>query len=1466
MKDQILKIAKVKSEKEFYKKYPTEEAFMKAHGKAFKKAAMGAKMVNDQLHQLTDFGNPPQAQVGTYVGGQADRPFSPVPFNDILSNVHATNTGLSKEELARQNASGKVNPQAAPQKGNDLGLLNEIPGIIKELEDGGEVDSAQWGTGLLGSPIDFATPTAMAIASLFGNKSAGTKTASTKQADNKSADVAAQPSAKYINVVDPRKTMMTTGKPLRPNVDLLGGKYTTELLGPVLTYAKTLGATKEDLENLAAMSFQETKWGYGKTKKNPKGLVDPNIGHTKGNWKGNDQAERFVNAYFEKMKVADRLKITDPIMRLQVYNGTDKLTQDTEKKYHGFKMKKIYGVDIPPEGIDVKKNPLYGKQVTDIKKNVLGQSPEFVRYLDSTYNAPIQKRREMGGEIDKAQNGLDTSGIGQLLGKAFEPKGGVGSGLVDMFGGDSKKIMNVGPKGALMKGAKDPITGIAADAKGFGAGAAAAGMGIVDAAPQILQGIGQIEKQHGEIAKANQFSKVSNLTASAAESKPDVAKRRYVRPEDSLVQPGQSNNPQGVGTNYLSAENGAEIQNTYAPEDIYVGLGYEPLDESNLKQYQSGGRKHLSSERIETSSHGVPGLAIRDIYQNPNMTQDTAYSYDSPTAMLKYETNGGKPYAFVGGRGGFNSSQPDSLAKYKDVLSSPFERITDLKSGERVATATERLARGNYENGGNIPTAEFGEYFQDSGQASIGKGVGSAIGSAFFGPLGGKVGGFLGGVAGNLLGGVDDARKLQHFQDLGKQNTERAAWAQGSQAIHAQNANVMKDGGYTDDDHAWVSNGWQPQVITQFGGHSMKDLLQPPHDADMLRAGGHLQSYTPPSAEAMYTGRDQYAMGGEIKTTWGGKAETMSYNPYLPGTGETVMFKGQSHDETDGKGRSGIGVKYGNGGMTDYAQNGGNEPDADVEVERNEPAAELVDPQTGEKNLVVYGNMKIPDYGVKEIGDKKAKGKKFKHYAADLSKQEAKHNKTIEKATELVNNSNGNDPFDQLSLNAGKAMIMGANAKLKNIAEKKKIAATVQNAILDTAEEFGVESDGLAKGKLRPIKDPSIGRDGKKLKKAQNGLPLLGQLQGLSDEEILDPKYPERMAALRAYMSGNKKVPYQNAVMSGTPTFSPFEVPTLGRRPLRTKIPYDPKAVQEIVKMDRPKIPTVPASAIDQSKLAKHLADLQALKPAKGTGKERDEKTGWQGLADTVLSAYPFFRPTNQMPLDPGQLMGEMYALGNNQEEGVKAQTFQPMLDQPYDISLQDQLNAIDSQSRAAILAAGQDPAAQSYIMAQAADAKNKVLGEQFRMNQVNKAQVYQANRQALNQAQLQNLGILDTQYVRQETGKSKTKAQTIEALNSISDKIAKSKLENRTVGVMENMYNYRFDPQGRAYNINSPYQFAIPQLGIADPSLTDNGLKDGTVPVYDNKGNIMAYKVVQPTKTAAKKRNGSIVKAIKNL
>jgi hypothetical protein len=247
----------------------------------------------------------------------------------------------------------------------------------------------------------------------------------------------------------------------------------------------------------------------------------------------------------------------------------------------------------------------------------------------------------------------------------------------------------------------------------------------------------------------------------------------------------------------------------------------------------------------------------------------------------------------------------------------------------------------------------------------------------------------------------------------------------------------------------------------------------------------------------------------------------------------------------------------------------------------------------------------------------------------------------------------------------------------------------------------------------------------------------------------------------------------------------------------------------------------------------------------------------------------PFLRPTNQRPLDPRQLAPEMLALATNQLEPVYAQSFQPMLqDQPSRISLQDQINAIDSQSRAAIRAAGQNPSAQSMIMAQRLEAKNKVLGEQTRINAANKMQTYDKNRAILNDAQLKNLQILDNQYVRQAQARSNTKAQTLEALKSIAAKTAQNKLENRTLNTYENMYNYRFSPSGVAFNTNAPAQFNIPGAGGIE-GLSDLD-KDKIKELYervvskDKTGNITGSK--EKTRTTRQRRNGAIVQALKNL
>jgi hypothetical protein len=182
-----------------------------------------------------------------------------------------------------------------------------------------------------------------------------------------------------LNIVDPRKKMATTNQPLRPNVDLLTGNYSSNHLDKLMQEAKRQGLSKQDMINLSAMGFQETKWGRS----------DGNIGHVLSNFKGDDYYQQFINAYKEKMKEADRLGITDPAMRFQVYNGLGTITPKTEKKYHGYEMQKIYGVPIPKGGISMKKNPLYGKQVIDVRDNVLAENPEYVQYLDSIYKAPV---------------------------------------------------------------------------------------------------------------------------------------------------------------------------------------------------------------------------------------------------------------------------------------------------------------------------------------------------------------------------------------------------------------------------------------------------------------------------------------------------------------------------------------------------------------------------------------------------------------------------------------------------------------------------------------------------------------------------------------------------------------------------------------------------------------------------------------------------------------------------------------------------------------------------------------------------------------------------------------------------------------------------------------------------------------------------------------------------------------------
>ena len=648
-----------------------------------------------------------------------------------------------------------------------------------------------------------------------------------------------------------------------------------------------------------------------------------------------------------------------------------------------------------------------------------------------------------------------------------------------------------------------------------------------------------------------------------------------------------------------------------------------------------------------------------------------------------------------------------------------------------------------------------------SGGGKIGGGIGSVAGTLLGGPVGGMIGKFAGQTIGNVLD--KKAEKTKKFQDQTDQNITAMALGQGAQGLQGQNASYMRDGG--------IAN---PQIINQFGNYKLSQLLQPDPTMDTLRAGGHLKNYTPPSERAMYTGREQFAMGGDLETHWGGYAEPMSYNPYLPEGGETVMFRGKSHDESDGRGNTGIGITYG---------------DSPVEVERGEPAVQLRNGSDGDNSLTVYGNLMIPKMGAEMIGVPKAAGKKFKNYVADLSKTEQKQNKLIDKSVTELDNLDVNNPYDLLKFKSYEANMFGANANLKMIADEKIKLANLQSAINDTAEEYGFEADALAKGRVKQAKK------GASIKKAQAGVTNLSPVDVTGSD-------------LR------KKI---------KPDFS-------------IKLPENLK---------------------EDSKKA--LRELKPLFP-----KTNEEEFNWMNVVNQIL---PYVRPTDAEALDPRQLSGEMLALAQNQLEPVQAQTLQPQLNTPYDISLQDIINENEADYRAAQRMIGYNPAALAALNAQKYQANQKVLGEQFRLNQGMRDKVFAENRNLLNQSNLQNLGILDQQYGRQQQALSNTKATAQAALNSISAKYLQNQAENRTLQTYENLYNYRFDPRFRAGNMNPLAEFAPQGSGMGGGSPYGNLSSD------EYKMLALQQELIEKQKQKLEKsnkpkpvKNGALVKAIKSM
>jgi hypothetical protein len=738
----------------------------------------------------------------------------------------------------------------------------------------------------------------------------------------------------------------------------------------------------------------------------------------------------------------------------------------------------------------------------------------------------------------------------------------------------------------------------------------------------------------------------------------------------------------------------------------------------------------------------------------------------------------------------------------------------------------------SYRYGGEIPSAQWGAFsaggegfgqnpfggitssiFPDSGGSQIGSSIGSVAGP-------------IGALAGGMLGGMFDRtpRQVAGAQNRIKNDIDDITGMDTTQGIH----NWL--GGMGVAEHGANVN---PQVITEFSGNNLRSLLE-------LRSGGHMKgSYVEPSERALST----YALGGQLKTTWGGEIETISENPY--DESETVLFRGQSHDN------GGIGVKYGEGPqMQDYAEYGTRTADADVEVQGNEPAKIL------NGDLVVAGGIKTSKEAAEFAGNPKLAGKKYQTNIKDIANRDAKIISKRDKLADELGQHDDDTPFGRLRKKGIEMMLNGFEGQLANNSEQSKKLLIYQNQITDEgdrlSEVYGkkVDPNFLEKGDIKFEKESGTAKNGKtmKLKQAMFGKPIQKAQYGLEVWEGNKTGLGKKTASEFTLDQWNQIAEKYGFKGQGNKEFQQF----LMSHPESSKII---KARHDLLYgKDNPKIDYYD-SRLGKGYAAAELLDMPSLRttpeerkntPAKNDGDKSFETKPYKrniGL-DILGQVLPYLKKPYEEGIDPSQFAPEINALITNKEEPVPMQQVTPYLDDVVDISYQDILNENDSDLLTALRNVD-NPAMKANLLGQKYSANSKVLGEQSRANLLSRNAVFSGNRGKLYDAQVKNIGAAANQAYLQEIAKSRTKEVGQAAFKAITDKRLMHKRDLRTYNTYKTLFpQYGFDKSGKGVFEGGYNQFNIPYVYGADGKPTHKIIKDAN-------GNVIGYQPIAKEQAA---------------
>lgn len=447
----------------------------------------------------------------------------------------------------------------------------------------------------------------------------------------------------------------------------------------------------------------------------------------------------------------------------------------------------------------------------------------------NSFDLSNQWSKTLPGSMPKAENGM-----APMLRRDQLPGSTNTKGLLAAPKPDTSQLKN-------MAG----VTGGAGDLLGK----ANAAMPYIGAAVDVVKGLSAIKGQKDKVKNLQGKATVSGLQLQAARTKPIDNNGQ----DQDLAAPASTGEEffpvDGVGTDPLGqAKNGAallnkvnyggkgEIQNTYAPNNMYQDLGYEPLNDSEqIKSFWGGGNLPKAQFGADILTQvggdllGKGASALTNSGQGPDAGSMIGKGAGTALGTAFFGPIGG----MVGGAAG------SIIGGLIDTSDTKMARSQSTIDANNQATSIAQMNMSS-------PFQKDGGWVSHDWQPQV---------ITKFGDI-----------------DVSELHSIAH---------------QGMDSLRS-GGNIRENFKFPQDELYKAQTGLLLAPFLGLGmaaNKKMVDTVQNSKEADMIKQIG--------TAGLMQNG-GYTNMGGDLQV-YKGEAESMSHNPYLPEGGETIMFRGPSH-------------------------------------------------------------------------------------------------------------------------------------------------------------------------------------------------------------------------------------------------------------------------------------------------------------------------------------------------------------------------------------------------------------------------------------------------------------------------------------------------------------------------------------------------------------------------------------------